>query len=153
MLKKIGLPLAALCLLAGCDTVNGWMGWSQTPVAAPAPAPAPPPTLSFMMFFDWDSAKLTAQSASAAHNAAEAFRARSATHATITGHTDTTGSKDYNTKLSAMRADAVKQALIKEGIPVGAITTNASGEAGALVPTAEDVKEQRNRRVEVVITK
>ncbi len=153
MLKKIAFPLLALLLVAGCDTINGWMGWSQTPAAAPAPPPPPPPTVSFMMFFDWDSAKLTPQGQGAAHEAAEAFRARSATRVTIIGHTDTTGSNAYNMKLSAMRADAVKAALIKEGIPAAAITTNASGEGAALVPTAEQVKEPRNRRVEVVVSK
>jgi outer membrane protein OmpA-like peptidoglycan-associated protein len=153
MLKKIILPLAALFLVTGCDTINGWMGWSQTPVAAPAPPPAPPPTVSFMMFFDWDSAKLTPQALTAAHEAAEAFRARSATRATINGHTDTTGSNAYNMKLSAKRADAVKEALVKEGIPAAAIVVNSSGESGALVPTADQVKEPRNRRVEVVISK
>jgi outer membrane protein OmpA-like peptidoglycan-associated protein len=153
MLKKVALPLVALLLVAGCDTINGWFGWSQTPIAAPAPPPAPPPTVSFLMFFDWDSDKLTPEGKRAAHEAAEAFRARGATRATINGHTDRTGSDAYNMKLSGMRADAVKAALISEGIPTAAITTTASGEGAALVPTAEQVKESRNRRVEVVISK
>src|ERR1700748_2105249 len=91
MLKKVALPLVALLLVAGCAPINGWFGWSQTPIAAPAPPPAPPPTVSFLMFFDWDSDKLTPEGQRAAHEAAEAFRARSATRATINGHTDRTG--------------------------------------------------------------
>jgi outer membrane protein OmpA-like peptidoglycan-associated protein len=49
------------------------------------------------------------------------------------GHTDTSGSEVYNMALSLRRANAVKDALVKVGVPAAAITTVGRGEAGLLV--------------------
>ena len=67
----------------------------------------------------------------------------------LTGHTDTSGSDEYNLKLSRERAVVVKALLADGGIPVNDIAVNFSGEADPVRPTADGVKEQRNRRVEV----
>jgi outer membrane protein OmpA-like peptidoglycan-associated protein len=53
-------------------------------------------------------------------------------------------------RLSQRRADAVKAELVKLGIPASEITTVAKGESDPLVPTADGVREPRNRRVEIV---
>jgi len=145
MLKRLIIPAAALLLVTGCSTSP-----SQQAVVAPPP---PPPPMSFMMFFDWDSAKLTSQGQATAHQAAQAFKENNATAATIVGHTDTTGSNEYNQKLAALRSNVVKEALVLQGIPASAITAKSDGEAGPLVQTADQTKEPRNRRVEVIITK
>ena len=57
----------------------------------------------------------------------------------VTGHTDRIGAQGYNLKLSARRADAVKDYLVAAGIPAGAIA--AKGVNGAdPVTKAEDCK-------------
>jgi hypothetical protein len=53
--------------------------------------------------------------------------------------------------LSLRRANTVKDALVKEGVPAAAITTVGRGESGLLVKTADGVREPQNRRVEIVI--
>jgi hypothetical protein len=53
--------------------------------------------------------------------------------------------------LSLRRANVVKDALVKEGVPAAAITTVGRGEAGLLVQTGDGVREPQNRRVEVTI--
>jgi hypothetical protein len=83
--------------------------------------------------------------------ARDAFKAKQATRVTATGHTDTTGTEAYNMALSLRRANAVKDALVKLGVPAAAITTVGRGEAGLLVQTGDGVREPQNRRVEITI--
>jgi outer membrane protein OmpA-like peptidoglycan-associated protein len=120
----------------------------------PAPPPPPPPAVappSFMVFFDWDRSNLSAQALATIKQAADAFRAKGNARITATGHTDTSGPESYNMALSLRRANAVKDALVREGVPAQAITVIGMGEKGLLVPTADGVREPQNRRVEIVI--
>jgi len=120
--------------------------------AAPAPAPTPAAAApSFMVFFDWDRSNLSAQALSTIKQAAAAYRSKGSARITATGHTDTSGPEAYNMALSLRRANAVKDALVREGVPAQAIAVIGRGEQGLLVPTADGVREPQNRRVEIVI--
>jgi len=69
----------------------------------------------------------------------------------ISGHTDNTGSADYNMKLSANRAKAVYDYLIKQGIDAGRLAFKGYG---LTKPTADNNTadgRQLNRRVEFLI--
>ena len=83
--------------------------------------------------------------------AAGAFKQMGNARITATGHTDTSGPEAYNMALSLRRANAVKDALVREGVPAQAITVIGRGEQGLLVKTADGVREPQNRRVEIVI--
>src|SRR5215216_515235 len=122
--------------------------------AAPPPPPPPPPVVtppSFMVFFDWDRSNLSQQALTTIGQAAAAFKSKGNARITATGHTDTSGPEAYNMALSLRRANAVKDALVREGVPAQAITVIGRGEAGLLVKTADGVREPQNRRVEIVI--
>jgi len=58
-----------------------------------------------------------------------------------------------NQKLSERRANAVKDELVKLGIDQGGITAVGVGKNGLLVPTADQVREAKNRRAEIVFNK
>jgi OmpA-OmpF porin, OOP family len=119
-----------------------------------APPPPPPPMVappSFMVFFDWDRSNLSQQALNTIRQAAAAFKSKGNARITATGHTDTSGPEAYNMALSLRRANAVKDALVREGVPAQAITVIGRGEAGLLVQTADGVREPQNRRVEIVI--
>jgi len=104
-----------------------------------------------MVFFDWDSTKLSDASMNVLQQAATAFKTKGGARVTATGHTDTTGTEAYNMALSLRRANAVKDALVREGVPAQAITTVGRGEAGLLVQTGDGVREPQNRRVEITM--
>ena len=129
-------------------SVSYKFGEPAAPPPPPPPAVAPP---SFMVFFDWDRSNLSAQALATIKQAADAFRAKGNARITATGHTDTSGPESYNMALSLRRANAVKDALVREGVPAQAITVIGMGEKGLLVPTADGVREPQNRRVEIVI--
>jgi outer membrane protein OmpA-like peptidoglycan-associated protein len=71
----------------------------------------------------------------------------------IEGHTDATGTPDYNQRLSERRADAVKAWLVEKfGIGPERIQTVGFGSSKLIVPSDKSIEEQRpNRRVEIVI--
>jgi outer membrane protein OmpA-like peptidoglycan-associated protein len=119
-----------------------------------APPPPPPPMVappSFMVFFDWDRSNLSAQALTTIKQAAAAYKTKGNARITATGHTDTSGPEAYNMALSLRRANTVKDALVREGVPATAIAVIGRGEAGLLVQTGDNVREPQNRRVEIVI--
>ena len=138
MLKKLFVLLAATFMIAACD--------EPAPATAPPPPPPPAPQ-SFMVFFDWDSAKLNPQATNVIGQAAAAYKTKGSARITATGHTDTTGSEAYNMALSLRRANAVKDSLVQQGVPATAIAVVGRGMQGLLVPTGPNVREPQNRRV------
>jgi outer membrane protein OmpA-like peptidoglycan-associated protein len=119
--------------------------------AAPPPPPPPVASNSFMVFFDWDRSNLSSQALATIQQAASAFKAKGNARIVATGHTDTSGPADYNMALSLRRANAVKDALVRDGVPATAISVIGKGETGLLVPTPDGVREPQNRRVEIVL--
>ena len=127
--------------------------FGQPEMAPPAPPPAAaavaPP--SFMVFFDWDRSNISDQALNTIRQAAAAFKTKGSARITATGHTDTSGPESYNMALSLRRANAVKDALVREGVPATAISVVGRGEQGLLVQTGDGVREPQNRRVEIVV--
>jgi len=129
---------------------------TTTVAAAAAPAktvaPAPAPVVqNFMVFFDFDKATLTPEAQTVLNKAAVAFKDGKKPRIDLTGHADRAGSDAYNMKLSKRRADAVKAALVRLGVPGAEITVAAKGESAPLVATPDGVREPQNRRVEIVL--
>jgi len=125
--------------------------FGQPEVAVAAPPPPAPQAASFMVFFDWDRSNLSAQALNTIRQAAQAFKTKGSARITATGHTDTSGPENYNMALSLRRANAVKDALVREGVPATAIAVVGRGESQLLVQTGDGVREPQNRRVEIVI--
>jgi outer membrane protein OmpA-like peptidoglycan-associated protein len=104
-----------------------------------------------MVFFDWDRSNLSAQALNTIKQAAGAYKTKGSARITATGHTDKSGPDAYNMALSLRRANTVKDALVREGVPATAISVIGKGETQPLVQTADGVREPQNRRVEIVI--
>jgi OOP family OmpA-OmpF porin len=121
--------------------------------AAPKPMPAPPPPQpeEFLVFFDFDSSKLTKEAMDIVKSAAAAAKKGNYARIVLTGHADRAGPVDYNFGLSQRRANAVKAELVRLGVSATEITTEAKGETEPLVPTADGVPEPQNRRVEILM--
>ena len=70
---------------------------------------------------------------------------------TVVGHTDTVGSAAYNQRLSERRAQDARDELISDGVNPSIISSSGAGETQLMMPTADNVKEDLNRRTEVLI--
>ena len=121
------------------------------PVAVAAPAVAPAPARTYLVFFDWDRADLTARAREIIAEAASNAGRVQATRIEVAGHADRSGTPAYNQRLSQRRADAVAAELVARGISRNEISVSAFGESRPLVPTADGVREPQNRRVEIVL--
>ena len=71
------------------------------------------------------------------------------TNIRIAGHTDSTGSAEYNQTLSERRAGSVGQLLITQGVVSGRVWTTGYGERYAIASNDTDYGRQANRRVEL----
>ena len=76
---------------------------------------------------------------------------RSGADLVVTGHTDTTGALAANDELSLKRARVVAQLLVSKGAAESRIEAVGRGKRELLVPTADEVDEPKNRRVEILV--
>ena len=111
--------------------------------------PAPVALSSYLVFFNWDSAVLTPEALEIARTAATNAGTLGSFRIELIGHADRSGPEIYNLGLSQRRADAVREQLIRLGIPEDAIPTLAKGETEPLVATPDGVRGPQNRRVEM----
>lgn len=145
MLKSFSALFAIALLVTACGESTQNMSLQKPP-----PAP-PPPTKSWMVFFDTNSTTLSQQGSMTVTEAANVAKSMANSRVGVTGFTDTDGSPAYNQQLSIRRADAVKKALVSNGVAPQAITVNGSGEAGLLIETPDQTKNEKNRRVQIVV--
>jgi outer membrane protein OmpA-like peptidoglycan-associated protein len=66
----------------------------------------------------------------------------------VSGHTDDVGRDQDNLLLSQKRANAVRDHLVKQGIPSARILPKGYGESKPLNDNSDDAKRQLNRRIE-----
>ena len=121
----------------------------QAMMPAPVAQPAPAAPDTFIVYFDWDQADITPAAQAVLDEVLAAVEP--GTPISVTGHADRSGPEDYNMGLSLRRADAVREVLINGGVAADQITVSGRGEEEPAVPTADGVREQANRRVEIII--
>lgn len=125
----------------------------EQPIAA-----APEPTIGelerHVIYFDFDDFTLNP----AAQSKIDAIVARLENNTEIDifveGHADTAGPSDYNFELAKKRAEQVRAELIRQGLEVSKVddlVTESEGETEPAVQTGDGVREQGNRRVEVIV--
>lgn len=69
----------------------------------------------------------------------------------VEGHTDSTGSEQYNLELAARRANAVKDLIVRKGVIPSRIETVTFGESRPIATNETEAGRQMNRRVEIKI--
>ncbi len=102
-----------------------------------------------LVHFATDSAELTATAQHTLTNLAANGLSAPGHRTIIIGHADLRGTDAYNDKLSARRAKAVGDYLIRVGVPVDRIATRHFGEQKPLDPSNTEKAWARNRRVSV----
>ena len=121
------------------------------PAPAPVAAPTPAPVRTYLVFFDWDKADLTARARQIIAEAAQASTRVQTTRIEVDGYTDKSGTPAYNQTLSVRRANTVAAELVRLGVAKSEIFVQGFGENKPLVPTADGVREPQNRRVEIIL--
>lgn len=109
------------------------------------------------LYFGFDEDEMSPRTRRQLEIVASMLKADPAKKITLSGHTDALGTKEYNNRLSANRADVVRDFLAAEGVPNGQIITLAKGASQPrrpnLTESGEDNPEGRraNRRTEIYL--
>jgi outer membrane protein OmpA-like peptidoglycan-associated protein len=101
-----------------------------------------------------DSAEILPDSLSLIEEIGDVLRQRpDIAEVEIQGHTDDSGTPEYNMNLSSQRANAVRDALIQNGVEASRLTARGYGQEKPLLANTNDRNRAKNRRVQLVITK
>lgn len=98
--------------------------------------------------FELDSANITASSRPILDRLVKALKSQTNFDVEIAGHTDSSGSAEYNEGLSDRRAKAVRQYLIDQGISSERLTARGYGEVVPVASNEAASGRAMNRRVE-----
>jgi len=146
------------------EAMNALEGMIQAPPPAPAEPvmepvaqepvidasqPMAPENAVYLVFFNWDKHNLTAGAMNVLDAVAQEVAANPPSRIVLVGHTDTSGPRDYNQKLSYQRVKNVRDALVGRGIASDMITMESRGESELLVDTPDNIREPANRRVTI----
>ncbi|WP_411727670.1 OmpA family protein [Methyloglobulus sp.] len=111
----------------------------------------PIPPERFRFYFSMDSADLLAEANAELAKAKAAIEARKSCDMSVIGHSDRVGDNSANKGISMQRAETVAKALTNDGVANQCMDIRYYGENDPAIPTADNVDEPRNRRVEVEI--
>jgi peptidoglycan-associated lipoprotein len=103
-----------------------------------------------VIYFDFDKSEIKSEYADIVKLSAQTLTARATLKVKLEGNTDERGTREYNIGLGERRAQAVRRALMLQGVAETQITTVSFG---AERPAAEGDDESawsQNRRVELV---
>ena len=114
-------------------------------------AALPPRPASFILYFVEGRDALTSESQALVERVFAEIAARPVPDVVVVGHTDSTGTHAANDALSLQRAEFIRRELIARGVEAGNVQASGRGERELLVPTADNVAEARNRRVEIIV--
>jgi outer membrane protein OmpA-like peptidoglycan-associated protein len=101
--------------------------------------------------FALNSADLNAQFYNALNGVALVLKEYDKTVIEVAGHTDSTGSDQYNLQLSQRRAQSVASYLISQGVKSERLITVGAGKAYPIASNATEEGRAQNRRVELTI--
>jgi OOP family OmpA-OmpF porin len=112
----------------------------------------PPRPVSFTVYFATGSdSELTPESLPIIEQMKSVLLERPAPEITVIGHTDTVGSPAINDALSLARAATVQGLLVAANLQAVSLDVAGRGERELLIPTGDEVAEEKNRRVEIHI--
>jgi peptidoglycan-associated lipoprotein len=103
-----------------------------------------------IIYFDYDRAEIKPEFVPIVTAHAKYLNANAANKVRLEGHSDERGSREYNIGLGERRAQAVRRALMLQGVTEAQITTVSYGEERPAVQGSDEAAYAKNRRVELV---
>jgi peptidoglycan-associated lipoprotein len=139
--------LFALLLVAACGSETQNAGASGSAAAPGSIAEFQSSAVGDRVFFDFDSADLTPDARATLDRQAEWLKKYGSKYrATIEGHCDERGTREYNLALGARRASSVKNYLVARGISDASLSTISYGKERPDVQGSDESAWARNRR-------
>ncbi len=170
--KVLGL-LAALILVAGCETPTEDTGSADAggatdaPTVADAPPPPPPPAMPSgpvpgsqedlvinvgdRVFFDFDRSDLRPDAIDQLNRQADWMKANPSVTVVLQGHADERGTREYNLALGDRRASTVRQYLESMGVARSRMDTISYGKERPQVLGSNEAAWAQNRRAVMIV--
>lgn len=111
----------------------------------------PDAPIRFTLYFREGSDELTPDSKRDLERVMVEVLKRPAPDVIVVGHTDRVGYLQDNDRLALKRAEKMRAELLQQGLSAESVQAAGRGEREPLVPTADEVAEPRNRRVEMLV--
>ena len=108
--------------------------------------------LTSVVYFDYDSDQLTAETEERLQMKASILRANPTMQLRVEGHADERGSTEYNLALGQRRAESVRTFLAGYGIQANRLGTISYGKERPAVEGSTETAWSRNRRAEFAVT-
>jgi peptidoglycan-associated lipoprotein len=103
-----------------------------------------------VIYFDFDKSEIKPEYAEIVTFTAHALTANSRLKLKLEGNTDNRGTREYNIGLGERRAQAVRRALMLQGVAESQVSTVSFGAERPAVEGEDEAAWAKNRRVEVV---
>jgi peptidoglycan-associated lipoprotein len=103
-----------------------------------------------IVYFDYDRAEIKAEFVPIVTAHAKYLNGNASRRVRLEGHSDERGSREYNIGLGERRSQAVRRALMLQGVTEAQITTVSYGEERPSVQGSDESAYGKNRRVELV---
>jgi len=100
-------------------------------------------------YFDFDSAELSAETRKVLDRVVDKFLTNPSARVVISGHADERGTSEYNLALGHLRASAVADYMVANGIDGMRIKKVSFGKEKPLLKGSNEEAWSRNRRVEI----
>lgn len=107
------------------------------------------PVSSRLVYFDYDSFAIKAESQSLVESNARLIKADKNRKVVLEGHTDERGGREYNLALGQKRAEAVRRALVLLGVADSQLEAVSFGKEKPAVAGSDEASFAKNRRVEI----
>ena len=145
---------ASLNAPGGMDKFVKDVFYEEVADAAPAPAPAPvpvaAPSISFNLHFGFDKYQITDEMVPVLEEAKAILDEYANGTFEVAGHTDSTGTEEYNQGLSERRAASVRDWLIAHGAKASSLEAKGYGELSPKYDNATREGRKLNRRVDIL---
>lgn len=103
-----------------------------------------------VIYFDFDSSDIKGEGNDIVAAHAKYLASHGGTRVRLEGNTDARGSREYNIGLGERRAQAVRRALLLQGVTEAQLSTVSYGAERPAVAGNDDAAWAKNRRVEIV---
>jgi outer membrane protein OmpA-like peptidoglycan-associated protein len=143
-------------LLPGGGSISaatGSLNYNLLHFLADSSAQAPQTFVFDHLNFQSGSSQITPDSLKSVNDLAQILKAYPNVQVQVVGHTDNIGNAESNQALSLARAEAVKTALVGQGISAERVATQGFGETRPIASNDTEEGRARNRRIELNVTR